>query len=117
MASGPVTVKLAGMSVDEFISSLKVALIFRLISMPVASLTGMVEIMLGAVLSALPVTKHQAKSVVRGFFPRSLMPVMIVAVYLVLGIRLTVGLNTAILLVASKLTVPAMAVVPSVNLN
>ena len=96
MTPGPaVSVKLAAVSVNEFISSLKVAVILRLTNTPLPA-AGIVEVTLGGVTSGIAsVVKHHAKSVVRGLPARSLMPVMIVAVYFVLGARTTAGVKMA----------------------
>jgi hypothetical protein len=84
-------VKLAAVSVDEFMSSLKVAVILPLTATLVA-----VEVTLGAVLSGVaPVVKHQAKSFTSALPAGSLTPVMIVAVYIVLDASGVSGVNVA----------------------
>jgi hypothetical protein len=67
----------------------------------VAALAGLVEITVGAVVSAVaPVVKVQTKELAKEVPDRSLAPVVIVAVYIILAVRLAVGANVAILFAA-----------------
>jgi hypothetical protein len=67
----------------------------------VAALAGFVELTVGAVASETAlVVKAQTKLLAKESPPRSLVPVVIVAVKVVLAARLAAGANVAILLVA-----------------
>jgi hypothetical protein len=75
------------------------AVIALLMAIPVAALTGMVVLTVGAVVSkASPVVKFHTKSTVSALPAKSLAPVVIVAVYGVLGVRLLNGTNIALTL-------------------
>jgi hypothetical protein len=67
----------------------------------VAALAGFVELTVGAVVSETAlVVKAQTKLLAKELPARSLVPVVIVAVKVVLAARLAAGANVAILLVA-----------------
>src|SRR5437762_130210 len=94
---GPVTLKLAVVTVKGSIASLKVALMVWLIATAVAPLAGTVALTVGRVVSGVtPVVKLQLKSAASAVPARSLAPVVTVAVYVVRGARLTAGLKVAV---------------------
>jgi hypothetical protein len=73
------------------------AVIALLMATPVAALTGIVELTVGAVVSkASPVVKFHTKSSASALPAKSLAPMVIVAVYGVLVVRLLAGTNSAL---------------------
>src|ERR1043166_3791007 len=94
---GPLSNKLAVLIVNGSIASLKVALMVWLIGTPVAEFAGTVKLTVGAVVSGVaPVVKLQLKAVNSALPARSLAPVVIVAVYAVIGARSKPGVKVAI---------------------
>src|ERR1044071_7214095 len=93
-------VKVMVVVVKGSIASLKVAAIFWLTGTPVAAIAGTVKLTIGAVVSrAASVVKLQIKSLapeVSALPARSLAPGLILAVYKVLGARLTSGMKVAV---------------------
>ena len=90
------SVKVAAVTVAELTGSLKVAVRDEEIETLVALLLGVVALTVGAVMSgAVPVVKDQKKSVANALPARSLMPVVSVAVYVVLGSSVD-GVNIAV---------------------
>ena len=76
---------------------LKVAAIFWFKGTPIATLTGSVELTVGGVTTtAAPVVNVHTKLFARGLPARSLAPVVIVAVYTVLGKKLVACVNMAV---------------------
>lgn len=82
-------------TVSGLIVSLKVAVTTELTEVPVASFAGTVALTVGGVVSGrAPVVHFQTKLLARGLPARSLAPVVMVAVYSVLGARATAGAKT-----------------------
>ncbi|GMU35413.1 MAG: hypothetical protein AMXMBFR20_32850 [Planctomycetia bacterium] len=99
VAPGPVKITVAAVIVEGSIASVKVAAKVVLIATPVATLTGIVELTTGAVVSgAVPVEKLHTKLLGRAFPARSFAPIVIVAVKVVPAARLLVGVKVAMLL-------------------
>src|ERR1700720_1996994 len=82
----------AAVTVVGFMASLNVAVIFRLMGILIAALTGLVEITVGAV----PVVKLHTKLVARAVPTASVAPVLIVAVYIELGASSVAGVKVAV---------------------
>src|SRR5579863_7059380 len=109
------TVKVVVSIVAGFIASLNVAVITVLGHTPAAPLGGATEITVGgggAAHALAAVVKVHTKLFASLLPDGSLAPVVIVAVYKVLSIRLPAGVKVKILLVASWVTVPVTDVVP-----
>src|SRR5579863_1976583 len=98
------------------IASLNVAFTVALSGTPVATFAGLVSVIVGAVeFVAAPVVKVQGFGTApgpRALPARSCAPLVTVAVNVVLGARFIVGANTAVLLPAEYVTVPATSVAP-----
>src|SRR3972149_3609217 len=88
------TVNVFVVIVEDCIASLNVALTPLLIAPPVAPLTGLVEMTVGAIKS--PVVKPQVWSEAIALPAKSLTPVVILAVYVVESDRLLDGVNVAV---------------------
>jgi hypothetical protein len=72
-------------------------LIDALVGTAVASLAGLVRVIVGAVVSGPdPVLKVQVNALANGFPARSVAPVVIVAIKCVLAARARVGVNVAV---------------------
>src|SRR5437667_431689 len=94
---GPVTLKLAVVTVKGSIASLNVALMVWLIATSVAPLAGTVKLTVGGVVSGVaPVVKLQLKFAASPLLAKSLAPVVIVAVYAVRGARALAGVKVAV---------------------
>ena len=94
---GPVSVKVAALSVEGSIALLNVALIAALGGTSVAPVPGVVEITAGAVPSGPePVVKVQVNAPASGFPARSWAPVVIVAVNNTPAARALAGVNVAV---------------------
>ena len=90
-------VKVAVLTVKGSIASLNVAARFLPSRTSVAPFAGTVKVTIGAVVSGVaPVVKVHTWSLASGLPARSRAPVVIVAVYRVLGARATVGLKVAV---------------------
>jgi hypothetical protein len=105
---GPVTANVAALIVAGFIASLNVEEIGGLAATPVVPFAGTVEITIG--LGAGTVVKVHTKLVASAAPVGSFAPVVIVAVYKVLVVRMVVGVNVAV--VPAKVTVPPTGVAP-----
>ena len=89
-----IKVNVVVVTVNGFIGSLKVAEILPSIATPVAAVVGNVEMTVGGVLSAAaPVVKVHLKLLARFTPAKFSAPVVIVAVYRVLGNSAAAGLN------------------------
>ncbi|HXO04189.1 MAG TPA: hypothetical protein VN884_01015 [Candidatus Sulfotelmatobacter sp.] len=91
MAPGPVKVNVDTLIVAGFMASLNVAETAVLTGTPVAPIVGTVETTVGA-----PVVKLHAKLLASAFSTVSVAPVVIVAVYVVLAAKATIGVNVAV---------------------
>ena len=110
---GPVKVKVVPLIVAGSIAVLNVAEIFWLVGTFVAPLTGIVEMIVGAlVFAVVPVVKVHTKFAASVLPPALIAPVVTVAVNLVLGTRFTVGMKIAVLLPGAYVTMPVTAVAP-----
>ena len=99
---GPVTVKVAEVIVNGFIASLNVAATVLLMGTLVWRLVGLMEVTVGAVVFAtVPVVNVETKLLANGFPAKSLAPVVIVMVYVVLEARLLDGVKVTVSLAAS----------------
>src|SRR5687767_5840026 len=84
--------------VEASIASLNVARTFSLTDTPVAASAGAVELTVGGVVSAgVPVVKVHTTSLGSALPARSRAPVVILAVYVVLGARFAEGAKVAVL--------------------
>src|SRR2546429_20666 len=94
---GPVTLKLAVVTVKGSIASLNVALMVWVIATSVAPLAGTVKLTVGGVVSGVtPVVKLKLKFAARPLLAKSLAPVVIVAVYAARGARALAGVKVAV---------------------
>src|SRR5438046_2842694 len=94
---GPVTLKLAVVTVKGSIASLNVALMVWLIATSVAPLAGTVKLTVGGVVSGVaPVVKLQLKFAASALPAKSLAPVVIVAVNVARGARALAGVKVAV---------------------
>jgi hypothetical protein len=92
-----IKVKVVAVIVAGSIPSLKVAVTLLLRATPVARSAGLVELTVGAVVSVdVPVVKLHVLATVKAFPARSLAPVVIVTVYVVLIARLLDGAKIAV---------------------
>src|SRR3989339_1905451 len=107
------TVNVFVLMVEDCITSLNVAVMILLIATPVAPLTGLVEMTVGAIKS--PVLKPQVWSKAIALPAKSLTPVVILAVYVVESDRLLDGVNVAV--VPLYETVPLMLPLLSLTVN
>jgi hypothetical protein len=102
---GAVRVKVAVVRVVGSIASLNVAFTVALSWTFVATFAGLVRVIVGAVvLAAVPVVKVQGLGTApapRALPAKSCAPIETVAVYVVLGARFAVGMNSAVLLPAA----------------
>jgi len=98
------------------IASLKVATIELFKGKFIPPFVGTVETTMGTVVWAAPVVKLQTKFWANWFPPRQVTPVVIVAVYAVLGERLAAGVKIAVSN-PSKLTVPWTGVLPCIKVK
>ena len=109
-------VKVTVVIVKGSIASLKVAVTALLMVTPVAALAGTVELTVGAVVSGVaPVVKVHTLLTASALPAKSLDPVVIVAVYVVLAARLLAGVKTAVTPV--RVTTPETAVAPCFKVN
>jgi hypothetical protein len=106
-------VKVVPLIVEAFIPVLNIANIFWLRGTAVAPFTGLVERIVGVLVCVVaPVVNVQTKFAASAFPGALIAPVVIVALYTVLAVRLAAGAKMAVLLPATYVTPPVTAVPP-----
>jgi hypothetical protein len=109
--AGQASVKLAVVTVNGRIGSLKLTVTSELVATPVSPASGLVALTVGAVTSAAdPVVKLQSTALAKALWAESLTPVLIRATQVVPAGRSPDGVTVAVLPLTAKPTAPVTAV-------